>query len=174
MQSHGWNRIEATPPRGTPAAPDPTSLLTLGELGYLCALCPEHKHWSAEYLHSLLLPPVLLRQVRIFRDDRKAPRAAMLWAYLSDELHSQLRDKGKPFGPKGWNTGSHLWLMDVIAPFGHGRDVGRVIARMPPNRTFHYLRMWPDRTVRRVVECDPRRGRRGLIEVARQFDRTGS
>lgn len=145
--------------------PDPESLLLLGEVAYLSALCPRHRKWPAEVVHTALGPAVRRRQVRVIRDQEGFPRAALVWAYVSDEVHEMLRAKGGLIRPQDWDSGPNLWLIDVLAPFGHGLQVARFIARNPPPRPFWYIRSSEDGTVKKAVECDITRGRRGFVKA---------
>lgn len=147
--------------------PDHDALLHFGALGFLSALCPMHKSWPAARLHAVFGPAVAHNQLRIFNDDAGYPRAALLWANLSDEAHLGLVQQARPVQPTEWNSGPHLWVMDVIAPFGHGKHVARFLARNPPPQSFYYLRTDHHGRMQRIIECDIRRGKRGLIRVVR-------
>jgi cytolysin-activating lysine-acyltransferase len=111
-----------------------------------------------------------LRQLRVIRDQDKYPRAALLWAYVSDEVHEALQERGGVLRPHEWNSGPHLWLLDVLAPFGHGLQIARYIARNPPPHTFWYIRSSEDGRVRKVVECDVTRGRRGFLRALQPLE----
>lgn len=61
---------------------------------------------------------MLLRQFRIF-PGKKQPMGVALWASLSPDVEKRLEAGGTRLGPNEWKSGGSLWLVDLIAPFGH-------------------------------------------------------
>ena len=68
-------------------------------------------------LEWLVLPPVMLKQFRIFRRDR-IPVAFASWAYLNEDAARRLTNGSRRLKPQDWKSGEELWLIDLIAPFG--------------------------------------------------------
>ena len=77
------------------------------------------KHLFITDLEWLILPPVLLRQFRIFRQEGK-PIAFASWAYLSEEVEDRMAQGIRRMSPLDWKSGESPWLIDLIAPFGGG------------------------------------------------------
>lgn len=70
----------------------------------------------------LVLPPVQLRQFRIWRRDNQ-PIGYASWAYLSDDVAARFSEgeagtKLRRLSPGEWKSGEQLWLVDVVSPFG--------------------------------------------------------
>ena len=108
--------------------------------------------------------------MRFFEDENGATAAALIWARLSDAVSERMLFEKIPPTGEEWAAGRNLWFLDLIAPFGHGRAVARHIARNPPEGPFFYARMDEAGNVRKVVEGDATRGKRGLVQTFR-FDR---
>jgi cytolysin-activating lysine-acyltransferase len=158
-------------PRPTPHGKGPTDehLLALGKLCFLAGYCALHRGYRGSVLASLFFPAVNHGCVRFFEDENGATAAALIWARLTDAAADRmLHDRVLP-GEADWVSGPNLWFLDLIAPFGHGRQVARHIARNPPEEPFRFARLDRAGNLRKVVLGDAGRGRRGLVE-ALQFD----
>ncbi|MEP2202611.1 MAG: toxin-activating lysine-acyltransferase [Roseobacter sp.] len=135
-----------------PDTPLPESMATYGALSLLAAHCPLHKSYSAELLNRLFLPAIEHKSVRIFRTSNNQPCAALIWARLSQRVSSRMFTDHRPPRAKEWNSGEHLWFLDIIAPFGHGKDIARNLVRNPPSEAFSFARIGTDRKIRKLVE----------------------
>ncbi|TYB83021.1 toxin-activating lysine-acyltransferase [Maritimibacter fusiformis] len=156
--------------KGAQAAPRPKGptdehLLALGKLCFLAGFCPLHRGYRGSVLAGLFFPAVNHGCVRFFEDENGATAAALIWARLTDEAADRmLHDRVLP-GEAEWTAGPNLWFLDLIAPFGHGRQVARHIARHPPEGAFRFARLDRDGNLRKVVLGDATRGQRGLVEA---------
>ncbi len=103
--------------------------------------------------------------MRFFEDEHGATAAALIWARLSGEVSERMLYESIPPTTEEWIAGDTLWFIDLIAPFGHGAQVARHIARNPPNEPFFFARMGAGGQVHKVVEGDATRGRRGLVQA---------
>lgn len=125
-----------------------------GALTFLYMRSNRHARWPVEALRMLIQPAIDLKQVRIFNYDG-VPRAACLWAHLSDEAEKQVLD-GRQLLPTQWRSGPNLWLMEIIAPYeqGTGANAFRTFLDHIPQEThsFRYARVDATGKVRRVVE----------------------
>lgn len=100
---------------------DPGPAEVLGRITWLMLQCDAHKHMFIADLEWRVLPPVLLKQFRLFRKDGN-PIGYAAWAFLDGETDKRLRKGDVKLAPDQWRAGPHLWLLDLIAPFG-GQDV---------------------------------------------------
>lgn len=114
------DKSSATPP------PKPQQISAaaamLGEAVWLMSRSDAHKHLFMNEIDWLVLPPVQLRQFRIWRRD-KQPIGYASWAYLSDEAAARFADgasgtKLRRIAPGEWKSGDQLWLVGVVSPFG--------------------------------------------------------
>lgn len=98
----------------------------LGDVAWLMTHSPMHKHLFIADLEWLVLPPVMAKQFRIFRNGSR-PVAFACWAYLDEEAEKRLLSGQPRLRPGDWRTGERAWLIDVVAPFG---GVGDVLANL--------------------------------------------
>lgn len=121
---------------GAPQAPGQTGKLTgdssptqtvgalLGEITWLMTQSKSHRLMFIGDLEWIAMPPMLLRQYRLFRDDNKTPCGLALWAKVNDEVEQRLMTMGTArLKPDDWNSGENVWLIDLIAPFGRQAEM---------------------------------------------------
>ena len=77
-----------------------------------------HKHFTMADLEWMIMPPVLLKQFKIYRADGK-PVGLALWAYLNEESEKRLAENlksGTPvrLRPDEWKSGDRAWLIELI------------------------------------------------------------
>lgn len=87
----------------------------LGEIVWLMSQSPSHKHFSIADLEWMVMPPVLLKQFRVFHDKGR-PVGAALWGFLSGEAEAKLMLSPPRLRPDEWKSGNRCWLIDLIAP----------------------------------------------------------
>lgn len=129
-------------------------LLSLGRLSFLAAFCPLHRAFPSYALSRLFLPAINHDCVRFFSNEDDQVCAALIWARLSDDVSERMIFDQTPPEGKDWASGTNLWFLDILAPFGHGRTVARTIARNPPEGPFYFARLGKGGTVRKVVRGD--------------------
>ena len=145
--------------------PTEAHLLALGKLSFLAGFCPLHRRFPGHALTALFVPAVNTGTVRFFEDENGATAAALIWARLTDEVSERMLFDKIPPSQADWTAGDNLWFLDLLAPFGHGPALARHIARKPPEGPFFFARLGTDGRVRKVVEGDATRGRRGLVHA---------
>ena len=70
----------------------------------------------------LLMPPVVLDQCKLYMKD-EMPWVFITWALVSDEVDARLRSSVPKIAPHEWNSGEHVWLIDIVAPFGQSEEM---------------------------------------------------
>ncbi len=105
-----------------PGGVAPTVASARGEIVWLFAQTPMHRHLFIADLEWMVMPPILLGQFRLFHANER-PAGLALWAYLSDEAEARLNVGVGKLKPEEWKSGPHLWLVDVIAPFGGAEEM---------------------------------------------------
>ena len=103
---------EATP-EGVPA------VAALGAATWLMMSMPNFRHVFLSDLEWMVMPPILLNQYRLFRADGRIVAFAA-WAYLSEAAEARLQEPNPRLAPADWKSGDRLWLVNMIAPYGHG------------------------------------------------------
>lgn len=104
----------------TAAAQKPPQNLTVsevfGQATWLMTQSRGHRTMFISDLEWMLMPPILLRQFRLF-PGKDQPLGIALWAQLSDEASQRLEAGGK-LKPDDWKSGDNYWLVELLAPFG--------------------------------------------------------
>ena len=93
----------------------PTVAHMLGEIVWVLAQSPTHKHFSLADLEWLVVPPLMLEQYRVFRDAKNAPIGVALWAYLDEAAEASLEAGNAKLRPDQWKSGDRLWLVELVA-----------------------------------------------------------
>ncbi|MBL4645739.1 MAG: toxin-activating lysine-acyltransferase [Rhizobiales bacterium] len=90
----------------------------LGQSVWLMTQSASHRTFFLSDLEWMVMPPILLRQFRIF-PGKNQPIGLALWARVSDEVEQRLKDGNVRMAPKDWQSGPNYWLVELLAPFGH-------------------------------------------------------
>ena len=111
---------EAPADLAAPAGQAPTVSHVLGEMAWLLTQSPLHRALAIGDLEWLVMPALIHRQFYIFRDGDR-PVGLALWAKCTPEAEAKL-DRGmvepeNRLTLEEWNSGTALWLVDLIAPF---------------------------------------------------------
>ena len=100
----------------------------------------------------LLMPPVVLDQCKLYMKD-EMPWVFITWALVSDDIDARLRSMVPKIAPHEWKSGEHVWLIDIVAPFGQSDEM------------VEELRMtqFPGRKVSALIP-DPQQGNRLVVQ----------
>jgi cytolysin-activating lysine-acyltransferase len=153
----------------------PTVSHVLGEMVWLLSQSPTHKHFKIADLEWLIMPPILLRQYRVFYG-QKQPVGFALWAYFSAETEERFAAGATRLRPEEWaldgvpegsgpaDAGPRdgkLWLVDLVAPFATSEN--RMVEAMMVDLAdgpFKDRTFWFHRT-------DPKSGRRSAVQYGK-------
>jgi len=131
----------------------------LGCLSFLAARCDLHSRLPLRVLDAIFMPAVEHGCVRLFNNDAGLPCAALIWAKLGDDTSRRMVFEGRLPSGDEWNGGANLWFLDLLAPFGHGQQIAKHIARNPPDGPFYFARLNDAGRIGRVVEGNALRAR---------------
>lgn len=95
---------------------------------WLMQLSPRHRHLFLADLEWALMPPLALKQFRLFQRDG-IPVALVTWASVSNEVEARLAQGQMRLKPDEWQSGEHCWLIDLLAPAGSEEGVIRSLVR---------------------------------------------
>ena len=111
----------------------------LGPVVWLYMHAPSHKHLFVADIEWMLVPPMTLNQYKLYMKE-EAPLAYASWAFVDEETEKRLLSGRVRLAPKEWRSGDRLWLIDLVAPFGGGKDVLKDIRdNIFPNRPIKQL-----------------------------------
>lgn len=136
-------------------APTPERLRVYGDMMFLAFRSPRHAGLSVAGLRTYLEPPIEAGQFRVFRFDG-VPRAMYSWAWLDAAAERKLIT-GEPLDRGDWQSGDHLWIVDLIAPYrGLTAQIVRWIMQRGnfAERDFYFRRVGDENETRRIVHID--------------------
>lgn len=99
----------------------------LGPALWLYARDPQRRHGFYADIDWRLMPPLVLDQCRLF-SKADLPWAFVSWAFVSDAVAERLRSAAPVIAPHEWKSGTHPWLIDVVAPFGDVAAIAQEVA----------------------------------------------
>lgn len=99
-----------------------TNAHVLGEMVWLLTQSPAYSQVQIGKLETLLMPPILLKQFRIFHDDKQMPVGFATWVKASEEeivkLKQQISNEAFVASQlKSWKSGDIPFLIDFVCPF---------------------------------------------------------
>ena len=86
----------------------------LGTIALLMLRSPTHKHVFIGDWEWIIMPPVLSRQFKLFRDRDHQPIGFISWAKISPDVEQRLISGAVKLAPKDWNSGDKLYIIDII------------------------------------------------------------
>jgi len=89
------------------------------------------------------MTPVILQQFRLFYDQDK-PIGVVLWAGVDVEVSARFAQGGGKMRPQDWKSGTELWAVEVVAPFGGAEAMLRDLKE----------KVFPGREIKAVVVQD--------------------
>lgn len=99
-----------------------SKLPILGPALWLYARDPLRRFTFMADIDWLLLPPVVLDQCRLYTKN-EIPFAFFTWAKVTAEVDQRLRSGIQRIAPHEWQGGEHIWLIDVVTPFGQFEEM---------------------------------------------------
>ena len=101
----------------------------LGVATWLWMQSPMHRKAPVYALSRLLLPIIVNGQFVLLSQQDK-PVCFLSWARFSREAeHGYLCNPPIAMPEGDWNSGTRVWLLDWIAPFGHCAKAGSMLRR---------------------------------------------
>lgn len=112
----------------------------LGEVTFLLSASPLHQQAYISNVTGNILPAIELNQFRIYRK-QDYPVGFVAWAYFSDETEQRFITGPMQLQPEDWRSGSNLFFVEFVAPFGHTRQIVQDLTRnIFPGRVAKSLR----------------------------------
>jgi cytolysin-activating lysine-acyltransferase len=93
----------------------------LGPALWLYARDPARKFMFVGDTDWAVMPPIVLDQCRLYTKNG-IPFAFITWAKVNDAIDARLRSGQPKIAPHEWNSGTHVWLIDIVAPFGQAEE----------------------------------------------------
>ncbi len=133
----------------SPLYPNQDVLGVIGEFCFLCFHSKVHRSWSMEMIGKVFEPPIYLKQFQVYRA-RDVPRGLVTWAQMDDATEAKFIKGNGLDSYDEWNSGTNLWIVDLMAPWGHGKAIIADVLKSMPGTSFKTLRVRGGQ--KRVVE----------------------
>lgn len=123
---------------------DSSRLRAIGHAVWLMSRSPLHKHLMLTDIEWLVTPPIMLGQFRMWENSGN-PFGYASWACLGEEAEERIVAKGiRRLMPSDWKSGSQLWLIDFLAPFGgHEAMLKELREKIHPDNKMKMLQSAP-------------------------------
>lgn len=95
----------------------------VGEIASLMVSSDLHINYRIADIRDIFVPAIDCNQFRIYHNQNKFPVGFVCWAYLSDEIDKLYAEGKYKIKPQDWNSGKNGWIIELIAPFGHGKKI---------------------------------------------------
>lgn len=106
----------------SPLYPNEDVLRVFGELAFLAFYSDFYGKWPARAIAKVFEPPIYLKQFNMYRA-RTIPRGLVTWAKLDKAAEAKHLSGDGLDEFEEWRSGDQLWVMDIMAPWGHGADI---------------------------------------------------
>lgn len=120
-------------PGGNEPQPAAGPAQVLGEIVFLAMKSPEHRARTLAELEQAILPAVMLRQFRLWRNHDQ-PIAFAAWALASEEVAARIAAGERALSPAEWRSGDTFVIVDLIAPYGGHEGFERALREMMEGR----------------------------------------
>ncbi|WP_342076505.1 toxin-activating lysine-acyltransferase [Yoonia sp. SS1-5] len=137
--------MQDTPDQGgmiavSPLYPNDDVIKIVGEVCFLCFHSTLYRHWSMRDIGRVFEPPVYLKQFHLYRA-RNVARGLVTWAKLDAAAEAKHMSGAGLDDFEEWRSGDQFWIMDLMAPWGHGRTIIKSILATFPANDFKTLRV---------------------------------
>ena len=110
------------------AASKPADYNVFSSAVFLMSRSAKHRHLFLADLEWRLMPPLALKQFRLFTKDNH-PVALATWAMVSEAVEARLKGGGTHLKPEEWKSGDRRVVVDIVAPFGGEKEKVQLTAK---------------------------------------------
>jgi cytolysin-activating lysine-acyltransferase len=116
-----------------------TEAEALGSATWLWMQSAHHRETPVYALSALLLPAIKYSQFVLAMEQGK-PVFYLAWAEMNVDAEARYIKSPLQIQDADWVSGNRIWLLDVIAPFGHSRLANRMFRqRLMPLGLWRFL-----------------------------------
>ena len=132
----------------------------IGDVVSLLMASDLHKKYWIDDIGAVFFPPIHLNQFRIYKIN-DTPVSMVTWAYLTEDTEKKHATGTYSLKPNDWNAGDRIWMIDLLAPFGHIKPmVYDLKYRIFPNDVGKAIRVDSNGNVKKIYRFHGARARR--------------
>lgn len=130
-----------------------TAVALLGRVVWLWLRSPLHREWPVIVLRNHVMPSLQHGSFAMMHDGRN-PLGFFSWASLSEEAERRYLKNPNSLRPEDWVSGDRVWIIDMVAPFGHLPEAFRYIVEMfrRSHVVVRFLRVRPGEEQSKIKE----------------------
>lgn len=116
--------------------------------------------YTFAYANRVLMPALQHEHLKFYFDAHGNEVGFVVWAMLAPGVEEQFhRDREWNLHISEWNEGNRLWILDLVAPHGHFKEMIRDLARsvFPDFEMVHYCRIRRGKLVQKAIYVGPSR-----------------
>lgn len=113
-----------------------------GAMVWLWMQSETHRDCPLQVLNRLLLPAIKTGQFVLALQNHplQQPVGLFTWACLTAEAEQRyLQTLDETIQPSDWQQGDRPWLLDLVVPFGHIRDMTTAVRQALPTISLRFL-----------------------------------
>lgn len=127
-----------------------SSHFSLGVAVDLARYSPYHRRWKVASVERLVIAAIDIGHFIVYEDNAR-PVGFVTYAFLSHQVENKLLNREGAMLPEDWKSGEQPWVIDVLAPFGHGPAIVKELrVHQFPNDIVRSIRRHEDGSIRRV------------------------
>lgn len=96
----------------------------VGSITQLMMYSPLHRQYTMDEVERRFVPSLLHNQFRYY-EINGSPIGFVNWAWIDDEIEQKYQTGKYELTLDEWKSGANLWFPEMIAPFGHARQIAK-------------------------------------------------
>lgn len=97
---------------------------SLGYASLLLSRNPSHFSLPIRYINDMIFFAISNRKIRYFFNHDGDVVAYIAWAFIGEDVERKvIRDGRFDLHLSEWDEGTSLWIVDLLAPYGHVKNV---------------------------------------------------
>jgi len=129
--------------------PQVCSIYELEVVTKLVSQSKSHQDYDETDFKNLIVPPLAWRQGYTYYIEDDLVGFVSI-AFTTPETSEGILDGSKQWSPTDWVSGKEAWLVDLIAPFGHGAEIAKHVAGALANQGFRQVYFYREKGERYV------------------------
>lgn len=107
----------------------PDANYVLRQVLILSQYSPLHQKYHIGEWLPRILPSIELNQFSYYEDSQNRPIGFCNWAFVSHSVQEELLKLKRDIKLDDWQSGTHLFVPEMLAPFGHAQYITRDLRR---------------------------------------------
>lgn len=126
-------------------------------VGFACKLMAAstvHAQYNMAYVHRIIAPAMRHRCIKFYFNSRGEAVGYVIWAHVAPDVENEFLKSGAwTLHISEWNEGDSLWIVDLVAPFGHINEILQDLRDVvfPSHQSIRYFRVKGSKAISKEV-----------------------